>query len=124
MQTNKETIERLFRQHYPRMYQLVRVLLKDDAASKDVVSDLKAKEAGDNASAAVDVDAEWEKFDKMMAEIATYYDMQVTFDNAEAKSLRLYYEWDSHSGIESIVKELNQFENVNIEVEGHTLVVK
>ena len=63
-------------------------------------------------------------FDKMMAEIATYYDMQVTFDNAEVKSLRLYYEWDRHSGIESIVKELNQFENVNIEVEGHTLVVK
>ena len=63
-------------------------------------------------------------FDKMMAEIAAYYDMQVKFDNAEAKSLRLYYEWDSHSGIESIVKELNQFENVNIEVEGHTLVVK
>ena len=63
-------------------------------------------------------------FDKMMAEMAAYYDMQVKFDNAEAKSLRLYYEWDSHSGIESIVKELNQFENVNIEVEGHTLVVK
>ena len=63
-------------------------------------------------------------FDKMMAEIAAYYDMQVKFDNAEAKNLRLYYEWDSHSGIESIVKELNQFENVNIEVEGHTLVVK
>ena len=63
-------------------------------------------------------------FDKMMAEIVAYYDMQVKFDNAEAKSLRLYYEWDSHSDIESIVKELNQFENVNIEVEGHTLVVK
>ena len=42
MQTNKETIERLFRQHYPRMYQLARVLLKDDAASKDVVSEVFA----------------------------------------------------------------------------------
>ncbi len=63
-------------------------------------------------------------FDKMMAEIAAYYDMQVKFDNAEAKSLRLYYEWDSRSGIESIAKELNQFENVNIEVVGQTLVVK
>ena len=38
MQINKETIEQLFRQHYLRMYQLARVLLKDDAASKDVVS--------------------------------------------------------------------------------------
>ncbi len=39
---NKETIEQLFRQHYQRMYQLARVLLKDDAASKDVVSDVFA----------------------------------------------------------------------------------
>jgi len=42
MQMNKETIEQLFRRHYLRMYQLARVLLKDDAASKDVVSDVFA----------------------------------------------------------------------------------
>ena len=42
VQINKETIEQLFRQHYLRMYQLVRVLLKDDAASKDVVSEVSA----------------------------------------------------------------------------------
>lgn len=38
----KEHIEQLFRQHYPRMYQLALVLLKDEAASKDVVSDVFA----------------------------------------------------------------------------------
>ena len=43
MQINKETIEQLFRQHYLRMYQLARVLLKDDAASKDVVSEVFAE---------------------------------------------------------------------------------
>ena len=42
MQINKETIEQLFRQHYLRLYQLARVLLKDDAASKDVVSEVFA----------------------------------------------------------------------------------
>ena len=42
MQINKETIEQLFRQHYLRMYQLARVLLKHDAASKDVVSEVFA----------------------------------------------------------------------------------
>ena len=42
MQINKETIEQLFQQHYLRMYQLARVLLKDDAASKDVVSEVFA----------------------------------------------------------------------------------
>ena len=34
MQINKETIEQLFRQHYLRMYQLARVLLKDDVVSE------------------------------------------------------------------------------------------
>ena len=63
-------------------------------------------------------------FDKMISEIAAYYDMQVRFDNAEVKSLRLYYDWDSRSGIGNAVKELNQFENVNIAVEGQTVVVK
>lgn len=38
----KEEIEKTFREHYPKMYQLARVLLKDDAASKDVVSDVFA----------------------------------------------------------------------------------
>lgn len=42
MQMNRETIERLFRQHYQRMYRLAMVFLKDDAASKDVVSDVFA----------------------------------------------------------------------------------
>ena len=43
MQITKEYIERLFRQHYPKMYQLALVLLKDEAASKDVVSDVFAE---------------------------------------------------------------------------------
>ena len=42
MQMRKEQIEKLFRQHYPRMYQLALVLLKDEAASQDVVSDVFA----------------------------------------------------------------------------------
>lgn len=63
-------------------------------------------------------------FDKMIAEIAAYYDMQVKFDNAEAKDLRLYYEWDSHTRIEDVIKELNQFENVDIALQGNEIIVK
>ena len=63
-------------------------------------------------------------FEKMISEIASYYDLQVTFENSEDKTLRLYYEWNSHSSIENIVKELNQFENVNIELQQNELIVK
>lgn len=63
-------------------------------------------------------------FEQMISEIASYYDLQVKFENSEDKTLRLYYEWDSHSSIENIVKELNQFENVNIELQQSELIVK
>ena len=63
-------------------------------------------------------------FEQMISEIASYYDLQVKFENNEDKTLRLYYEWNSHSSIEDIVKELNQFENVNIELQQNELIVK
>ena len=63
-------------------------------------------------------------FEQMLSEIASYYDLQVKFENNEDKTLRLYYEWDSHLSIENIVKELNQFENVNIELQQNELIVK
>ena len=63
-------------------------------------------------------------FEQMLSEIASYYDLQVQFENNEDKTLRLYYEWNSHSNIENIVKELNQFENVNIELQQNELIVK
>lgn len=63
-------------------------------------------------------------FEQMLSEIASYYDLQVKFENNEDKILRLYYEWNSHSSIENIVKELNQFENVNIELQQNELIVK
>lgn len=63
-------------------------------------------------------------FEQMISEIASYYDLQVKFENNEDQTLRLYYEWNSHSSIENIVKELNQFENVNIELQQNELIVK
>ena len=38
--------------------------------------------------------------------------------------VRIWNEWNSHSNIENIVKELNQFENVNIELQQNELIVK
>ena len=33
-------------------------------------------------------------FEQMISEIASYYDLQVKFENNEDKTLRLYYEWN------------------------------
>ena len=100
-----------------------------ELVAKDSVKQVAVKDSltkAKAAKAAIHKTFENVAFDKMIAEIAAYYDMQVKFENVEAKSLRLYYEWDSRSSIESIVKELNQFENVNIEIEvvGQNIIVK
>ena len=63
-------------------------------------------------------------FSQMMAEIAAYYDLQVKFMSEDAKTLRLYYEWDSHTKIEDVIKELNQFENVDIALDNHEIIIK
>ena len=63
-------------------------------------------------------------FEQILSEIASYYDLQVKLENNKDKTLRLYYECNSHSSIENIVKELNQFENVNIELRQNELIVK
>ena len=91
--------------------------MKQKASSDSLLKDKTAKPA-------VRKTFENVALDKMISEIAAYYDMQVRFDNAEGKSFRLYYDWDSRSGIGITVKELNQFENVNIAVEGQIVVVK
>ena len=94
----------------------------NDSINQEVSSDSLSKNK--TAKPAIHKTFENVALDKMIAEIAVYYDMQVRFDNAEIKSLRLYYDWDSRSGIGNTVRELNQFENVNITVEGQTVVVK
>ena len=63
-------------------------------------------------------------FSQMMAEIAAYYELQVKFMSEDVKTLRLYYEWDSHTKIEDVIKELNQFENVDIALDNHEIIIK
>ena len=51
---NKETIRRLFEEHYDRMYLLARVMLHDDEESRDAVSDVFAKIADGSISVKAD----------------------------------------------------------------------
>lgn len=60
----------------------------------------------------------------MLPEIAGYYNIKVVFNNASIKSLRIYYDFDSRKGINKIVDELNQFENVNLSLKDNTLTAE
>ncbi len=61
---------------------------------------------------------------KMLPEIAEYYNIKVVFNDASIKSLRIYYDFDSRKGINKIVDELNQFENVNLSLKDNTLTAE
>lgn len=62
--------------------------------------------------------------EKMLPEIASYYNVKVVFKNEEAKKLRIYYNWDSSKGMTAVVKELNQFENITLSLEKGILTVE
>ncbi len=57
-------------------------------------------------------------------EIANYYGLKPVFRRNEARQLRLYYEWDSHKGLDGVVNDLNQFENISVTVEAGQLIVE
>lgn len=92
--------------------------LESDAAKVDSASVVKTKKP------AIHKTFENVSFENMMAEIAAYYDLQVVFENEEAKKLRLYYEWDSHTEIGTVIRELNQFENVDISLHGKEIMIQ
>ena len=103
--------------------------ITENAAVKDAVKSDTAKVASPSEGVKAEKHAVHKTFvnvtlDKMMAEIANYYDLQVKFESDGAKNLRLYYEWDSHTKIENVVKELNQFDNVDIELKGNEIIVR
>lgn len=62
--------------------------------------------------------------EQMLSEISAAYGMQARFSNAGVRSLRIYYTWSSSMPLDSVVGELNRFEQFTVTVQGHTLVVE
>ena len=62
--------------------------------------------------------------DKMVTEIASYYNKVVDIQNGQAHELRLYYKWDPSVPLESVVEDLNHFDRVSLAIEDDKLIVK
>lgn len=61
--------------------------------------------------------------EKMLPEIATHYGASVTFQDDAARQLRLFYQWKPEYTIEKVVEMLNNFETLQLQLEGDTLFV-
>lgn len=85
--------------------------------------------AGANA-ADVPLQAEVKVYDnvalsQILAEIADYYHVSISYENVSVQTMRLFYRWDQSLSIEQTVQALNSFERIRIVArDSKTLVVE
>ena len=64
------------------------------------------------------------RLDSMLTEIATYYNYKVDIRNEVLHDLRLYYRWERKEDIETVMQELNNFEQLHLTLEGNTIIAQ
>ena len=62
--------------------------------------------------------------DKMLPQIASYYNKEVEFQNADARQLRFYFVWKQNETLEVVLHRLNLFESITIELNDNKIVVE
>lgn len=60
----------------------------------------------------------------MLGEMAQYYNVKVVYNNASARKLRLFYEWNMADSVEQVVDVLNHFRHVNLQLNDRTITVE
>ena len=62
--------------------------------------------------------------DKMLPQIASYYNKEVEFQNADARQLRFYFVWKQEETLEVVLHRLNLFESITVELKSDKIVVE
>ena len=62
--------------------------------------------------------------DKMLPQIASYYNKGVEFQNADARQLRFYFVWKQDETLDVVLHRLNLFESITIELKDNKIVVE
>ena len=62
--------------------------------------------------------------EKMLPEIATHYNVEVTFANEEVRGLRFRFVWNPQQGIDQVTSDLNQFEHLHVTLKDNQLIVE
>lgn len=65
-----------------------------------------------------------ENLERILADMSGYYAVTVKFNQDAAKSLQLYFEWDQSLPLNEVVKQLNNFEQIDITLTDKALTVK
>ena len=62
--------------------------------------------------------------EKMLLEIAAYYQAEVVFTSDDARQLRFYFVWRHEETLEHVLNRLNRFESINLELRDKKITVK
>ena len=62
--------------------------------------------------------------DKMLPQIAAYYNKEVNFQNSDARQLRFYFVWKQDETLDIVLHRLNLFESITIELKDNKIVVE
>ena len=60
----------------------------------------------------------------MLTEIAAFYNNKVDIRNEAIRDLRLYYRWDYKADINTVIEDLNNFEQLHLVLEDNTIIAQ
>ena len=62
--------------------------------------------------------------DKMLPQIAAYYNKEVEFQNEDARQFRFYFVWKQDETLDVVLHRLNLFESIAVEQKSNKIVVE
>ena len=62
--------------------------------------------------------------DKMLPQIAAYYNKEVEFQNTDARQFRFYFVWKQEETLEAVLHRLNLFESITVEQKDNKIIVE
>ena len=62
--------------------------------------------------------------DKMLPQIASYYNKEVDFQNEDARQFRFYFVWKQDETLDVVLHRLNLFESITVELKSDKIVVE
>ncbi len=62
--------------------------------------------------------------DQMLPQIADYYHVTADFRNSDARQLRFHFVWKPEDKVEVLIKKLNHFERLKVELKDSKIAVE
>ena len=101
-----------------------REAVQPGAATTEAVSAAQvAAPAVENAAPETVIFAD-ESLGAVLSDICAYYGVSLSFESDTAMELRMYFKWDQSQSLRETVSQLNNFDQIDITINGDVLTVK